>query len=223
LQDYAFVVQGLLDLYESNFAERLLRRAVSLTDLAIRLFRDSTDGGCYDTPPGDSTLLVRLREDYDGAEPSGNSVTAMNLFRLARMTDSPRCREYADGIVRSVGGRIARRPDSAPCLLAASFWSEVDPMEIVIAGDLGDGTTRVLLAEIRSRYLPFKVVLHRGGKSSSDSLLPEFVRALDADPKTPLAYVCRNFACRLPTGDPVVLGSLLDGDISPASLAPLAR
>ncbi len=213
LQDYAFVVQGLLDLYESNFDETLLRRAIALTDLQMRLFRDTTDGSCYDTPPGDSTLLVRLREDYDGAEPSGNSVTAMNLFRLARLTDDPRWREYADGIVRSVAGRIAQRPDSAPYLLAASLWAESDPMEIVISGNPDDPATRALFSEIRRRYLPFKVVLHRGEKWPDDSPLPTFVRTLEFQAKNPLVYVCRNFTCRLPTGDPATLGSLLDEEI----------
>ncbi len=217
LQDYAFVVQGLIDLYESNFDESVLKRAVALTDVQMRLFRDPEDGGCYDTPPGDSTLLVRLREEYDGAEPSGNSVTAMNLYRLARLTDDAKWRGYADGIVRSVSSRIGRRPDSAPYLLAASFWSEADPMEIVVSGDPGDGTTMALLSEIRGRYLPFKVVILRGENIASDFTLPAFVRSLHFQSGNPLVYVCRNFTCRLPTGDSAFLGSLLDEEISPSS------
>jgi len=218
LQDYAFVVQGLLDLYESNFDEAILSRAVSLSELQMRLFRDSTEGGCFDTPAGDSTLLVRLREDYDGAEPSGNSVTAMNLFRLARLTDVSRWREYAEGIVKSVSGRITRRPDSAPYLLAASAWMESDPMEIVISGNPADEATRALLKEIRRRYLPEKVVILRGKQLRDDTPLPGFVRSLEYDSGKPQAYVCRNYTCRLPTGDPAVLASLLDErDSDPAS------
>ncbi len=214
LQDYAFVVQGLIDLYEANFDESILSRAIRLTDVQMGLFRDATDGGCYDTPEGDSTLLVRLREEYDGAEPSGNSVTAMNLFRLARLTDNAKWREYADGIVRSVSSRIGRRPDSAPYLLAASFWAEADPMEIVISGGTDSPGVRALLAEIRRRYLPFKVEIGRGEKLPGDSLLPDFVRTLEYDPRKPLVYVCRNYACQLPTGDPATLGSLLDQGVS---------
>ena len=223
LQDYAFVVQGLIDLYESNFDESVLRRAVALTDLQMRLFRDSTDGGCYDTPPGDSTLLVRLREEYDGAEPSGNSVTAMNLFRLSRLTDDTKWREFGEGIVRSVSARIGRRPDSAPYLLAASFWAETDPMEIVLSGNTDEATSRALLAEIRRRYLPFKVIMHRGEQLPDDSPLPAFLRTLEFHPGKPLVYVCRNYACRLPTGDPALLGSLLDEEISTASAAPTGQ
>ncbi len=214
LQDYAFVVQGLLDLYESNFDETVLRRAVTLTDLQMKIFLDSADGGCFDTPDGDPTLLVRLREEYDGAEPSGNSVTAMNLFRLARLTDDAKWRGYAEGIVRSVARRITRRPDSAPYLLAAASWMDTDPMEIVISGDPEDSSTRVLLTEIRKKYRPLKVVIVRPKSLRNGSPLPEFVRSLEFQSGKPLAYVCRNFACRLPTGDPVVLGSLLDDESS---------
>src|SRR6185503_7523583 len=204
-------------LHESNFDEAYLGRALTLTNLQMELFRDPADGSCYDTPPGDSTLLVRLREDYDGAEPSGNSVTAMNLFRLARMTDDAKWREYADGIVRSVASRIARRPDSAPYLLAASMWGEADPMEIVVAGDPAEAATRGLLSEIRKRYLPFKVVLCRGERVPDGSPLPAFLRSMEYHPGKPLAYVCRNYACRLPTGDPAILGSILDEEASPPS------
>jgi uncharacterized protein YyaL (SSP411 family) len=210
LQDYAFVVQGLIDLYESNFDESLLARAVALVRTQTALFGDPDGGGFYDTPEGDPAILLRLREEYDGAEPSGNAVAALNLFRLARLTDAAEWREAAEGIVRSVSGRIERRPDSAPLLLAASFWGDADPAEIIVTGGLGDDRTRALLAEIRKRYLPFKVVMHKGGTVSGASPLPAFLRSPDYRGDTPSAYVCRNYACRLPTGDPAQLGALLD-------------
>jgi uncharacterized protein YyaL (SSP411 family) len=210
LQDYAFVVQGLIDLYESNFDESLLSRAVEFARTQSSLFRDPADGGYYDTSESDPTILLRLREDYDGAEPSGNAVTALNLFRLARLTDDASWREAAEGIVLSVAARIAQRPESAPLLLAASFWGAADPMEIIVSGSPGDERTLALLREIRKRYLPFKVVIHAGETARDDSPLPKFLRSPEFKSDAPSAYVCRNYACRLPTGDPALLGPLLD-------------
>ena len=212
LQDYAFLIQGFLDLYESSFNIHWLDQAIHLTTEQIALFSDGAGGGFFDISGSDTTILMKTKEDYDGAEPTGNSVAALNLLRLAHMTDNSEWRKLAGQTMATFGTRLGHVPESAPQMLVALEWSLSTPKEIIIAGNVASDDTRALLSEIHHRYLPTKVVLlldSEASRSRITQFLPvaEQMRKLEGKAT---AYICENYACQLPTTDRTVVGQLLD-------------
>ncbi|HEY6191162.1 MAG TPA: thioredoxin domain-containing protein [Bacteroidota bacterium] len=212
LQDYAFLVRGLLDLYEASFDMRWFRSAITLTDKQNELFWDSDRGGYFDGSGKDPTVLIRTREDYDGAEPSGNSIAALNLLRLAQMTDSKDLRSRAEKTIAAFGARIRATPEALPEMLVALDWSLATPKEIVIAGDWGGEETKRLLAEVHSHFVPVRVLLLADGGTDQRELasyLP-FISGIKPEPGKATAYICENYACQLPSSDPAVVSRLLE-------------
>jgi uncharacterized protein YyaL (SSP411 family) len=212
LEDYAFFVAGLLDLFECTFDPRWIRDAIALTQKQIALMGDTAAGGFFDTPADDPSLPIRTKEDYDGAEPSGNAVAAMNLLRLGQLTGDPQWRVQAERTVEILGPRFATIPEIAPQMLCALEWMRSTPQEVVIAGDRDDSRTSALLHELQKRYLPHKVVAVLGKgttRAELEKLLP-YVTAMKAVDGMPTAYVCVNQACQQPTTDPEQLGALLE-------------
>jgi uncharacterized protein YyaL (SSP411 family) len=200
LDDYALFVQGLLDLYEAQFDLRNLELAVRLTEKQIELFEDPGQGAFFASAADDTSLVMRVKEDYDGAEPSGNSVAAMNLLRLARFTNRSDFRESAERTLAAFAPRLAAAPVALPQMLAACEWLIGEPREIVLVGGQSDAGALALLRTLHSRFVPNRVVL------LVDS--PETRRALAAGIPTiesmekiqghASAYVCRNYTCQLP-------------------------
>jgi uncharacterized protein YyaL (SSP411 family) len=212
LQDYAFLVRGLLDLYEASFDLRWLRSAIKLTGKQNELFWDATGGGYFDGSGKDPTLLIRTKEDYDGAEPSGNSIAALNLLRLSQMTDNPELRTKAGQTIAAFGARIRSSPEALPEMLAALDWSLATPKEIVIAGKPGANETNTLLAEVHSHFVPVRVILLADGGADQKELasyLP-FIAGMKPSTGTATAYICENYACQLPSSDPAVISRLLE-------------
>jgi uncharacterized protein YyaL (SSP411 family) len=213
LEDYAFFVQGLLDLYEATGRPAWLREAYRLTVIQNELFRDGVHGGFYDTAGNDPTLLVRIREQYDGAEPTGNSVAALNLLRLAEMTNNQEWKREAERVFDSVAPTLEQRPMVMPQMAAALDFSLSKPLQIVLAARQGDPEGEILARQVFDRFLPNKVVLHiDGGDAQKElaTLLP-FVEGLTMQEGRPTAYVCRDYVCALPTTDPHILAGLLAG------------
>lgn len=212
LNDYAFVVSGLLDLYEASLDIKWLRFAIQLTDTQIQLFWDEENGGFYDTSGKDASVLIRMKEDYDGAEPTGNSVAALNLFRLAQMTDN---RDWPGKGVKTLSffaSRLRQIPSSLPQLLAAyDFW-ENQTKQIVIAGKPNSEDTRKMLDLVHKRYLPNKIVLLADG-GTAQAYLADYLKFIEGvtmiDGKA-TAYICEDYVCRLPTSDLSVVAGLLD-------------
>ena len=211
LEDYAFLVNGFLDLYEASLEVRWLRHAVFLTETQIALFEDKANGGFYDTSGEDPSILIRTREQYDGAEPSGNSVAAMNLLRLAHFTGDMRWRAIAERVLATFGPVLAEQPQAVPYMAAALGYSLGSPKEIVITGKRGAPGTEALLQEVRSRYLPESVLLFAETGSTELATISPFAAALAVQGEGGMAYVCEGQTCQLPTGDPAVLRKLLDG------------
>jgi uncharacterized protein YyaL (SSP411 family) len=208
LEDYAFFSQGLLDLYEADFQLPYLQAAIRLTEKQIELFEDRSAGGFFGAPATDPSLLVRIKDAYDGAEPSGNSVTAYNLFRLAQITDRQDFRESAGRLLAVFARRMEAAPATVPQLLAAYQYSISRPKQIVLVGHEGLPT---MLRELNSRFLPHKIVLLVDGESSRKVLsayLPVVENMTEKDGKA-TAYVCENYTCRLPTADPKKFAELL--------------
>ena len=212
LEDYAFLTQGLLDLYEASFDAHWLALALRLQATQDRLFWDDKDGAYFSTRADAPDLLARMKEDYDGAEPAANSVAAMNLLRLWQLTENDAWRARADATFRALSGRVARSGSAVPQLVAAlDFWQSV-PKEIVIAGDPAASDTKALLRLVHDRFIPNKVLALADGGPTQDELarvVPVVAEKTRRNGRATI-YICKNYACRLPTTDPAVAARLLD-------------
>jgi uncharacterized protein YyaL (SSP411 family) len=203
LEDYAFLVQGLLDLYETAFDPAYIETAIRLTEEQRRLFEDRANGGFYASAAGDASLALRLKDSDDGAEPSGNSVAALNLLRLAQFTSRDDFRECAARIFHAFAGTMNNAPGALPLMLAAFAYSLASPKQIVIAGKADSADTRAMLAAVRRRFLPYKIVLlidSEGNRERLAGFLPAVGNMTPLDGKA-TAYVCENYTCSLPTND----------------------
>jgi uncharacterized protein YyaL (SSP411 family) len=185
LDDYAFFVQALIDMGE-------IAVATELTEKQCELFEDNERGGFFSTAVGDDSLILRMKEDYDGAEPSGNSVAAMNLFRLARITGRDDFEASGTRTLKAFAARINQAPYAAPQMLAAYEFSQNPPKQLVLAG----GAIAEMARVFHSKFLPGFVLL--AGK--------EGMPAIDGKAT---AYVCENFTCQLPITDVEKLAELL--------------
>jgi uncharacterized protein len=211
LEDYAFLVQGLLDLYETAFEPAYIETAVRLTDEQRRLFEDGVHGGFFASAAGDTSLALRLKDSDDGAEPSGNSVAALNLLRLAQFTARDDFRECAARTFRAFAGTLSEAPGALPLMLAALGYSLAAPKQIVIAGEAESEDTRAMLRAVRRRFRPYKIVLLIGSEENRERLagfLPAVGNMMPLDGKA-TAYVCENYSCSLPVNDPAELERLL--------------
>jgi uncharacterized protein YyaL (SSP411 family) len=212
LEDYAFLVQGLLDLYEVSFDPRWLSLASRLQGTQDRLFWDVKDGAYFSTRADTAHLLARMKEDYDGAEPAANSVSALNLLRLWQLTAVDTWRLRADATFRALSGRVARSGTAVPQLMAALEFNQSTPKQIVIAGDPGAPDTQALLRAVHQRFIPNKVLaLVDGGpgQGTLTALAPQFAEMTRRGGHATI-YVCEHYACHLPTTDPAVAARLLD-------------
>lgn len=210
LDDYAFFTQGLLDLYETGFEWRDLELAIRLAGKQAELFEDSGSGAFYSTAAGDAALVMRLKEDYDGAEPSGNSIAVLNLLRLAQVTDRRDFRESAERALAAFGPRMVAAPAGVPQMLAAYEFSLAKARQIVLVGERGAPDTARLLAVLHSRFAPSRVVLLVDAESrpALARWLPAVADMTALDGRA-TAYVCEDYACQLPTPDVETFGQLL--------------
>ncbi|MDD4736280.1 MAG: thioredoxin domain-containing protein [Kiritimatiellae bacterium] len=201
--DYAFLIQGLLDLYETTFDLQWIKWAMELQQRQDELFWDNTDGGYFTTTGKDTTILLRSKEDYDGAEPSPNSIAALNLLRLAQMLDRADWRERAEKTLRAFEPQLERTPSAMPLMLVALDRLHAPPKQIVIAGPRDAPDTQAMLREIHGRFMPDTVVMvvHGGAEQAFFSEQVEFMKNIAPRNGRATAYVCENFACRLPTND----------------------
>ena len=212
LDDYAFLVNGLLDLYEASFDIAWLQLAISLTEKEIVLFGDEARGGFFETSGADRSLLVRLKADYDGAEPTGNSVSALNLLRLAWITGNEEWRRRGGATIEAFGARLNDYPPILPQMLVAHDFQSSKPFQFVVVGTLGQPDTETMLAMIRKRFLPNKtVLLADGGPGHFLEQYQPFLANLPQQENKATVYLCENFGCQLPTSDPAELATRLEG------------
>jgi len=177
LDDYTFLAQGLLDLYEASFDLRLLAWAVQLQQAQDRLFWDEKQGAYFTTSGQDRSILLRTREAYDGVEPSPNSVAAMNLLRLWQLTDKQDYKDKADRTLAAFGPGLEQRPEAMPYMISALDFSLAKHRQIVIAGVPGAADTRALLRLVWQRYIPNRVLFSRrwGGRAKTAGTVVAFV------------------------------------------------
>jgi uncharacterized protein YyaL (SSP411 family) len=201
--DYAFLIQGLLDLYEASFDTANLAWALELQKKQNDLFWDSTSHGFFSTTGHDPSVLLRMKEDYDGAEPSPNSVAALNLLRLAQMLDDKPFQDMAGKTLAAFGARLQQGPSTMPQMMVALDFSLSKPKQIVVAGKASAPDTRAMLREIHARFLPDKIVLLAEGAAGQAFLGKhlEFIRDVKPVDGKATAYVCEDYVCQLPTSD----------------------
>ena len=199
-EDYAFLIQGLLDLYEANFEIQWLQWAVELQATMDRLFWDEEGGGYFSSAADDPHLLVRLKEDYDGAEPSANSVAALNHLRLSRMVNDEAAAKKAAQIFALSARTLKGMPAAVPQLLVALGSSHGPGRQIVVAGILGSPDTEALIAAARKGFHPDQILLLADGGEGQRWLsehVPTLAGMKPIDGKAAL-YRCENFTCSAP-------------------------
>jgi len=209
--DYAFFIWGLLELYESTFEVRWLRDALELNLDFVDRFWDSGAGGFYFTAYDSEEVLVRKKEIYDGATPSGNSVSALNLLRLGRMTGNTDLEEKADLIARAFSGNIKQFPSAYTQMLCALEFGLGPAYEVTIAGKSGAEDTGEMIRMLRQPFLPNKVVVFRPMHEGEPEIegIAEFTRSLNPVDGHATAYVCLNYECQSPTTQPDKMLELL--------------
>jgi uncharacterized protein len=209
--DYAFVIQGLLDLYEASFDVEWLKFAVQLQETQDRLFFDDKTGGYFSTSGKDASVVLRMKDDNDSAEPAASSIAALNLLRLAQFRDDKKLDERARKTIDAFAPTLSHFASAMPQMLVALDYSLAKPRQIVVAGKIDDGATKALLAEVHRHFLPNKIlILADGGEDQKFfSEKNEAIRAMSPVDGKPAAYVCENFTCKAPVSDSKALGNLL--------------
>jgi uncharacterized protein YyaL (SSP411 family) len=209
LEDYAFLADGLLALYGATFDLRWFREAERLTQAMLTWFWDDAAGGFYDTSADHEQLITRPRDVYDNATPAGSSVATEVLLRLAAYTGDDALRQRARTILLPLGEAMAEHPLAFGRLLDALDLYLSESLEVALIGDPARPDTRALVDVIDAAYRPHLVAaLARSPTEEAAQVIP-LLRDRPAVDGKATAYVCRNFACRLPTTDPSVLASQL--------------
>lgn len=201
LEDYAYVVDGLLALYEASFDLRWFEEARALTETMIEQFQDAEAGGFFFTSADHETLITRTKDFYDNAIPSGNSVAAAALLRLSLFTGEDRYRQIAETILRLMKSTMMRAPSAFGYLLSALDLLLASPYEIAIIGAPEAEDTRAMINVVFKRYLPNKVVAFAPEADSRASRTIKLLEGRDRIDGKATAYVCRDFYCESPTTD----------------------
>jgi len=200
LEDYAYLAEGMIDLYEACGQERYLAVALQLGERIVDSFRDEDQGGFYTTAKTHEALIVRAREGADGATPSGNAVAVSALARLSFHSDRQDLREAAIGGIRVYGRQMARYPRAFAKSLAVVDLLAEGPIELAFVGAPNDPGLKALHRAVREVFLPHRVIASSDGigKPSNHPLLSG--KSL-VEGKAAL-YICRNFSCQRPLTDP---------------------
>jgi uncharacterized protein YyaL (SSP411 family) len=210
LEDYAYFVWGLIELYQACFDARYLEAAVLLTERMLDDFRDEANGGLFFTAHSAEQLIARTKEAYDGATPSGNSVAAYNLIRLSRMTGNTRFDELANEILQTFGAQVSHHPGSHTMMLAALDVALGPSQEIVVTAAAPEDAETMLRA-LHSTFLPRAVLLFHAHGPEGDTLhrLAPFTKAQHPVDGKSSVYVCTNFSCEAPVNTVEEMRTLL--------------
>jgi len=208
LEDYAFLIWGLIELYESTFETEYLSKALELNKEMLRLFSDEK-GGFYLYGIDSEELILRPKEIYDGALPSGNSAAAYNLIRLARITGESRLEEEVQKLFENFAGTISNNPSSYSLALIAFMFNFKASKEIVINGDKNDTETQKYIEIINERYLPFTTLILNNEDEKPLEILTNLKDKKMLDNKTTV-YICHNFTCGIPITEEKELKDILN-------------
>ncbi len=209
LDDYAFFVQGLIQLYQATFNPEWITEAVTLNQEMVDRFYDPKGGGFFFAQRGDPTLITRSKEFYDGAKPSGNAVALLNLLRLSEFTGRKELREMAETTLQEMTEDLKTSPTAFPQSLTALEFLLASPMEIAVAGPPESEETQALIRAVTAPFVPNKVVGLTWEKEKSVAKTLPFLTGKTKIRGKPAVYICRNYTCRRPLTDPVKVGKVL--------------
>ncbi|CAG8535294.1 6891_t:CDS:10 [Paraglomus occultum] len=209
VDDYSFLIQGLLDLYESTFNEEYLSWAVELQDKQDELFYDNEGkGGYFNVPSGEKNVLLRMKNEHDGAEPSPNSVTVSNLIRLAGLVMDSDYNERAESTLKSFIKLLEKYPYSIPTMVSALMMNLEGTKQIVLVGPLRDALIQQFDQKVKSHFIPNRVMMHATPESKLLSTRNDVVSSIlqsaaGSDPEkenepAPAIHICENFTCGMP-------------------------
>lgn len=214
IDDYAFLVWGLLELYEITFRIRYLKEALALTNQMIDIFWDEQNRGLFFTGSDVDEVLARTKQVHDGAVPSGNSVALLSLLRLGRMTANQKFEKRAEALMQSIGGQVKRSPTGFTQLLVGLDFALGPTKEIVIAGEAKEEKTKEMLSAVHQRFLPRRVLLLHPDNEDGEAIeqIAPFLKNQAKVNGRATAYICENYACKLPTTDIAQMVCLIESD-----------
>ena len=209
IDDYAFLIAGLLDLYEAVFNVKYLKSALRLQQMQIDSYWDNENGGFFFTSKDGEKLLIRQKEIYDGAIPSGNSISLLNLLRLGRITGNTELEEKADKLIKAFSVQVSSSPMAFTQFLNGADFALGPTKETVVVGKDGSPETQKMLNLIREKFIPGKILLFKDIDNPEISEIAEFTKELNMiDGKTTI-YICENYNCKMPATDLESLDELL--------------
>ena len=207
LEDYAYLVWGLIELYQADFDTRWLEAACELTEHCLAHFWDAEEGALFTTPDYGEELLIRAKGIYDGARPTGNAVMVNNLLRLGKLTARTSYTEKATAAMTALAPRVQQSPAGSTHLLEGLDFLSSTSYEVVLAGERGSEDLEAMLRALRRPFLPNQVAVFvdaaeeaPGGADALATLAP-YTKSMGTKGDRATAYVCRNYACELPTND----------------------
>jgi len=209
--DYAFFIQALLDLYEASFEIKWLKFALELQSSFDAQFLDATNGGYFTVTGRDPSILFRMKEDNDSAEPAASSIAALNLARLATMRSDAQLLTRAKQTISAFASQLTNFPSALPQMLVGVDFLQGSTRQIVIAGAKNEPRTGALLAEVRRHFLPRTILLLADG-GAGQKFLSETNASLSAMKPVngePAVYICEDFTCRAPVTNPRELAQIL--------------
>jgi uncharacterized protein YyaL (SSP411 family) len=209
--DYAFVVQGLLDLYEASFDVEWLKFAIELQKTEDLLFLDENAGGYFSTSGKDKSVVLRMKDDNDSAEPAASSIATLNLLRLAQFLGDKQLEDRAGKTLEAFGPTVSHFASAMPQLLVALDFSLNKPRQIVVAGKIDDDRTKALIEEVHRHFLPNKILILADGGDGQKFFAAsnQAIGAMSMIDNKPAAYVCENFTCKAPVTDVAALRDLV--------------
>jgi len=203
IDDYAFLTWGLLELYEATFRVDYLQSAMKLSDHIIEHFWDENLGGFFFTPDNGEELILRMKDIYDRAVPAGNSVAMLNLLRIGRISADPTYEDYAQQLGSAAYEAVTQSPGGMTQLLCALDFAVGPSFEVIVVGDKRSDDTQAMTNALNKIFVPNKVVVFKPTDEASPVIedIADYTRAQSAIDGKATAYVCRNYACDLPTND----------------------
>lgn len=197
LDDYAFVIQALLDLFELTFKPEYLKNAILLQDILSDHYLDKIDGGFFFTADNSEELISRQKELYDGAYPSGNSVMLLNLVRLGKLTANQNYDDISEKMINNFSGQISNYPSIFSQFLSGLEFIMNKSYEIIIAGEENSEKVIDAVKKVHNNFLPNKIFIYNNSKDEVLQLIPYLQANIAIDNKLTI-YVCENYKCNLP-------------------------
>jgi uncharacterized protein YyaL (SSP411 family) len=209
IDDYAFLISGLLELYETVYKVEYLKLALRLQEIQLNHYWDNKNGGFFFTSDDAEKLLIRQKEIYDGAIPSGNSVSLLNLLRLGRITGNSDFEDKAEKLIKAFSVQISKSPTAFSQFLNGVDFAIGPAKEIVVVGNINITDTQKMLNLINKKFIPNKVLLLNDPDNPEITELAGFTKTQNMVKGKSTAYICENYNCKMPINDLDKLEELL--------------